>query len=132
MTHVLLPFMILPVYNTLRTIPPNYLRAAASLGAPPVTAFFRVYLPLARPVYVAYGLVSISYHWNNFLWPLIVTNSVSARPLTVGLQVFASVDQGIDWSVICAAALMTSAPLMILFLVFQRAFIQSFLRAGIR
>jgi len=47
------------------------------------------------------------------------------------LQVFASVDQGIDWSVICAAALMTSAPLILAFLLFQQAFIQSFLRAGI-
>ena len=51
---------------------------------------WRVYVPLAKPVYLAYGLVSVSYHWNNFLWPLIVTNSVEARPLTVGLQVFSS------------------------------------------
>jgi len=58
--------------------------------------------------------------------------SVTKRPLTVGLQVFASVDQGIDWSVICAAALMTSAPLMLAFLLFRQAFIQSFPRAGIR
>jgi len=58
--------------------------------------------------------------------------SVTKRPLTVGLQVFASVDQGIDWSVICAAALMTSAPLILAFLLFQQAFIQSFPRAGIR
>lgn len=49
MTHVLLPFMILPVYAVLKDIPPNYMRAAASLGAPPVAAFFRVYLPLAAP-----------------------------------------------------------------------------------
>ena len=55
--------------------------------------------------------------------------SVTKRPLTVGLQVFAFVDQGIDWSVICAAALMTSAPLILAFLLFQQAFIQSFLRA---
>ena len=47
-------------------------------------------MPLARPVYLAYALVSVSYHWNNFLWPLIVTNSVETRPLTVGLQVFSS------------------------------------------
>ena len=67
-------------------------------------------MPLAKPIYVAYGLVSVSYHWNNFLWPLIVTNSVEARPLTVGLQVFSG-DQGIDWAIICAATLMTSAPL---------------------
>ncbi|MBI5720594.1 MAG: ABC transporter permease [Burkholderiales bacterium] len=49
MTHVLLPFMILPVYAVLKDIPPNYLRAAASLGAPPLSAFWRVYLPLAAP-----------------------------------------------------------------------------------
>lgn len=49
MTHVLLPFMILPVYAVLKDIPPNYLRAAASLGAPPWAAFWRVYLPLAAP-----------------------------------------------------------------------------------
>ena len=91
----------------------------------------KVYVPLARPIYLAYGLVSVSYHWNNFLWPLIVTNSVEARPLTVGLQVFSSGDQGIDWSIICAATLMTSAPLLIGFLLFQRQFVQSFMRAGI-
>ena len=89
-------------------------------------------MPLAKPIYLAYGLVSVSYHWNNFLWPLIVTNSVEARPLTVGLQVFSSGDQGIDWSIISAATLMTSAPLLVAFLLFQRQFVQSFMRAGIR
>jgi sn-glycerol 3-phosphate transport system permease protein len=63
---------------------------------------------------------------------LIITNSVNTRPLTVGLQIFASSDQGIDWSVISAATLMTSAPLLIAFLLFQRQFVQSFMRAGIR
>jgi sn-glycerol 3-phosphate transport system permease protein len=50
----------------------------------------------------------------------------------VGLQVFSSSDQGIDWSIICTATLMTSAPLSIGFLLFQRPFVQSFMRAGIR
>ncbi|MEN2975750.1 carbohydrate ABC transporter permease [Tistrella bauzanensis] len=93
---------------------------------------WRVYVPLARPVYVAYGLVSISHHWNNFLWPLVVTQSVETRPLTVGLAVFASTDQGIDWSIITAATLLSAAPLLIAFLIFQRAFVQSFMRAGIK
>ena len=125
-------FGIFLLRQTFKSIPKELDDAARMEGASTLQTIWRVYLPLARPVYVAYGLVSISYHWNNFLWPLIVTNSTETRPLTVGLQVFASVDQGIDWSVICAAALMTSAPLMIAFLLFQRAFIQSFLRAGIR
>ena len=76
--------------------------------------------------------VSVSYHWNNFLWPLIITNSVGSRPLTVGLQVFSATDQGIDWSIITAATLLTTAPLLIAFLLFQRQFVQSFMRAGIR
>jgi ABC-type lipopolysaccharide export system ATPase subunit len=54
------------------------------------------------------------------------------RPLTVGLQVFSSTDQGVDWSIITAATLMTSAPLLVGFLLFQRQFVQSFMRAGIR
>jgi sn-glycerol 3-phosphate transport system permease protein len=93
---------------------------------------WRVYVPLAKPIYLAYGLVSVSWHWNNFLWPLIITNSVETRPLTVGLSVFASLDQGIDWSIITAATLMTSGPLLLGFLLFQRQFVQSFIRAGIR
>ena len=52
--------------------------------------------------------------------------------MTVGLQVFSSADQGIDWSVITAATLMTSAPLLVAFLLFQRQFVQTFMRAGIR
>jgi sn-glycerol 3-phosphate transport system permease protein len=130
--YVASAFGIFLLRQNFKSIPSELDDAARIEGAGTLQTIWRVYLPLARPVYVAYGLVSVSYHWNNFLWPLIVTNSVETRPLTVGLQVFASVDQGVDWSVISAAALMTSAPLMIAFLLFQRAFIQSFLRAGIR
>ena len=118
--------------QTFLGIPKELDEAARMEGASAMQTLWRVYVPLAKPIYVAFGLVSVSYHWNNFLWPLIVTNSVHARPLTVGLQVFSSVDQGIDWSIITAATLMTSAPLLIAFLLFQRQFVQSFMRAGIK
>ena len=58
--------------------------------------------------------------------------ATETRPVTVGLQVFSSSDQGIDWSIITAATLLTTAPLLIAFLLFQRQFVQSFMRAGIR
>ncbi len=125
-------FGIFLLRQAFKTVPRELDDAARVEGAGPMGVLWRVYVPLAKPIYLAYGLVSVSYHWNNFLWPLIVTNSVEARPLTVGLQVFASTDQGIDWSVICAATLMTSAPLLLAFLLFQRQFVQSFMRAGIR
>src|SRR5947199_1608805 len=130
--YVASAFGIFLLRQAFKTIPRELDDAARVEGAGPLQVLMRVYVPLAKPIYLAYALVSVSYHWNNFLWPLIVTNSVEARPLTVGLQVFSSGDQGIDWSVICAATLMTSAPLLLGFLVFQRQFVQSFMRAGIR
>ena len=125
-------FGIFLLRQTFKTVPRELDEAARVEGANLMQVLLKVYVPLAKPVYIAYGLVSVSYHWNNFLWPLIITNSVNTRPLTVGLQIFASSDQGIDWSVITAATLMTSAPLLIAFLLFQRQFVQSFMRAGIR
>jgi sn-glycerol 3-phosphate transport system permease protein len=125
-------FGIFLLRQTFRTVPQDLEDAARIEGCGTLGVLWRVYVPAARPVYLAYGLVQASWHWNNFLWPLIITNSVENRPLTVGLSVFASVDQGIDWSVITAATLMTSAPLLIAFLVFQRRFVQSFMSAGIR
>jgi sn-glycerol 3-phosphate transport system permease protein len=130
--YVASAFGVFLLRQTFKTVPKELDDAARIEGAGHVQTLLKVYVPLARPVYLAYGLVSVSYHWNNFLWPLIVTNSVESRPLTVGLQVFSSGDQGIDWSIICAATLMTSAPLLVGFLLFQRQFVQSFMRAGIR
>jgi sn-glycerol 3-phosphate transport system permease protein len=125
-------FAIFLLRQTFKSIPQELVDAARVEGAGPLQILWRVYVPLARPTYIAFGLVSISYHWNNFLWPLIVTNSVGSRPLTVGLAVFGAPETGVDWSIITAATVMTMAPLLIAFLLFQRQFVQSFMRAGIR
>src|SRR3984957_2831619 len=103
-------FGIFLLRQTFLTVPQPLDDAARLEGCTLLGRLWRVYVPLARPTYIAYGLVSVSYHWNNFLWPLVITNSVTTRPMTVGLSVFASTDQGIDWSIVTAATLMTSAP----------------------
>jgi sn-glycerol 3-phosphate transport system permease protein len=125
-------FGIFLLRQTFKTVPRELDEAARIEGCGPLSVLWKVYVPLARPVYLAYALVSVSYHWNNFLWPLIITNSVESRPVTVGLQVFSATDQGIDWSIITAATLLTTTPLLVAFLLFQRQFVQSFMRAGIR
>lgn len=134
---IALPYMasafgIFLLRQTFKTVPKELDEAARVEGCTPLQVLWKVYVPLARPVYLAYALVSVSFHWNNFLWPLIITNSVESRPLTVGLQVFSATDQGIDWSIITAATLLTTAPLLIAFLLFQRQFVLSFMRAGIK
>ncbi len=111
---------------------PKELEDAARLeGCGLFGILMRVYVPLARPTYLAFGLVSISHHWNNFLWPLVITNSVETRPLTVGLGIFGAPESGVDWSIVSAATLLSVAPLLIAFLLFQRQFVQSFMYAGI-
>ena len=112
---------------------PKELEEAARLeGCGTMGVLWKVYVPLARPTYLAYGLVSISHHWNNFLWPLIVTNSVNTRPLTVGLGIFGAPESGVNWSIISAATLLSVAPLLVAFFLFQRQFVQSFMYAGIK
>ena len=77
-------FGIFLLRQTFKTIPRELDEAARVEGCTPLQVLWKVYVPLARPIYLAYALVSVSYHWNNFLWPLIVTNSVESRPVTVG------------------------------------------------
>jgi sn-glycerol 3-phosphate transport system permease protein len=125
-------FGIFLMRQAFKQVPKELDEAARVEGCGTLGVLWRVYVPAVRPTYLAYALVSISTHWNNFLWPLIVTNSDTTRPLTVGLSIFAAPENGVDISVISAATIMVIAPLLLLFLVFQRRFVQAFLRAGIK
>ncbi|MEJ6706976.1 MAG: carbohydrate ABC transporter permease [Porticoccus sp.] len=125
-------FGIFLLRQTFKTIPKELDDAARVEGCSFLQVLLKVYIPLARPTYIAYGLVSVSYHWNNFLWPLIITNSVNTRPLTVGLAIFGAPESGVEWSIITAGTLLSVSPLLVAFLLFQRQFIQSFMTAGIK
>jgi sn-glycerol 3-phosphate transport system permease protein len=125
-------FGIFLLRQAFKSVPRELEEAARVEGCGWIGVLWRVYVPAAKPVYLAYALVSVATHWNNFLWPLIVTNSPSTRPLTVGLSLFGAPESGVNIAVISAATLMTVAPLLLAFLIFQRQFVQAFLRAGIR
>ncbi len=134
---IALPYMasafgIFLLRQTFKTTPVELEEAAKLEGCGLMGILFKVYIPLAKPTYIAYGLVSVSYHWNNFLWPLLIANSVKTRPLTVGLGVFGSPESGVDWSTISAATILSVAPLLVAFLLFQKQFVQSFMHAGIK
>lgn len=125
-------FAIFLLRQTFKSIPLVLEEAAIVEGASRFYILRKIYIPLAKPIYVAFALVSISFHWNDFLWPLVIPDSVKVRPVTVGLQLFSAPEQGVQWAMISAATLMTVLPLLVLFLIFQRQFVQSFMRAGIR
>jgi sn-glycerol 3-phosphate transport system permease protein len=125
-------FGVFLLRQTYKQVPRELEDAARIDGSGWFGVLLRIYVPLARPTYLAYGLVSVSHHWNDFLWPLIVTSSVHTRPLTVGLAIFAAPESGVDWAVLSAGTVIAIAPLSVAFLVFQRQFTDAMLRAGIK
>jgi sn-glycerol 3-phosphate transport system permease protein len=125
-------FGIFLLRQAFKQVPKELEEAARVEGASWISVLLRVYIPLARPTYLAYGLVSVSYHWNNFLWPVVITNSNDTRPLTVGLSIFGAPESGVNFSVISAGTILAVSPLLIAFLLFQRQFVQSFMRSGIK
>ncbi len=92
-----------------------------------------IYVPSSIPTFTAFAISSVSWHWNEFLWPLIITKSDTARPLTAGLVRFTQLGEiGAQWSLLSAATMLVIFPLLIAFLVFQRKFIQGFLHSGLK
>ncbi|MDB4897769.1 MAG: transporter permease protein [Firmicutes bacterium] len=119
--------------QTFKQIPRDLEEAAVIDGANHLQILWRVFIPIVRPTLAAFALTSISFHWNNFFWPLIITNTNNVRPLTVGLALFTKASEaGADWSLITAGTLMVVAPLLIAFFLFQQQFINSFMRSGIK
>ena len=119
--------------QTIKTIPYELEEAARIDGCNLFVMIIKIYLPLLVPCFIAHGLIAASYQWNNFLWPLITINSVNKRLLTVGLAIFAQqAEIGAAWTDTCAATFLTVAPLLIVFLFFQKRFIESFAHSGIK
>ncbi|MFN8471084.1 MAG: carbohydrate ABC transporter permease [Anaerolineae bacterium] len=126
-------FGTLLMRQTFKNVPRDLDDASRIDGASWWQTLVHVYLPAGTAALVAFGLASITYHWNEFLWPLVVTNSENSRPLTVGLAIFTQLGElGAQWPLVSAATLIVVAPLFILFLIFQRQFINSFLRSGLK
>jgi len=135
---IMLPFLgsafgIFLLRQMFKTIPGALREAAVIDGCNTFQIIKNVYIPGAKVAYISFGLVSVSYHWNNFLWPLIVTNSPKNRTLTVGLALFAKSKEAVtQWANVCAATFIICAPLVILFFIFQKRFINSFVSSGIK
>ncbi|TVY10030.1 carbohydrate ABC transporter permease [Paenibacillus cremeus] len=119
--------------QTFKSVPYELEEAARLDGCNLLQIIMKVYAPLAIPSLISFGIVSISHHWNAFLWPLIVTNSPENRPLTVGLAIFAHASEtGAQFAEVTAATLIIALPLLIGFFVFQKGFINSFMHSGVK
>jgi putative spermidine/putrescine transport system permease protein len=117
MTHILLPFMVLPIFSVMKSIPPNYMRAAASLGAPPLSAFLRVYLPLSLPGVSAGGLLVFILALGYYITPALV-GGAQDQMLSYFIAYFAS--QVTNWGMAAALSATLLVLVLILYAVYHR------------
>ncbi len=119
--------------QTFKSIPRDFEDAAVIDGCNWFQILRYVLLPLAKPALVAFAIVSVVAHWNEFLWPLMVIDSPEKQTLTVGLASFTRAAEGAaDWGLIAAGTLLVMLPLMVAFLIFQKQFVNSFMFSGIK
>ena len=117
MTHILLPFMILPLYSVMRPIPPSYVRAARSLGATSWTAFRRVYLPQTIPGIGAGGLLVFILSVGYYITPALVGGA--SGQLISNLIAF-HVNKSNNWSLAAALATILLAAILLLYWLYDR------------
>jgi sn-glycerol 3-phosphate transport system permease protein len=114
-------------------IPKDYGDAAVVDGCNWSRTLWHVYLPMATPSVIAFSISSVNWHWNNLLWPLIISQSDTVRPLTAGLARFTQLGEiGAQWGLMSAATLIVALPLLILFIIFQKRFIEGFMNSGLK
>jgi putative spermidine/putrescine transport system permease protein len=117
MVHVLLPFMVLPLYSVMRGIPSTYLRAASSLGASPWTAFRRVYLPQTMPGIAAGCLMVFIQALGYYITPALV-GGADDQMISYFIAFYAS--RTVNWGMAAALSIMLLAATVALYAVYNR------------
>jgi multiple sugar transport system permease protein len=113
------------------SLPQDLFDAAMLDGAGTLRSLWSVALPLARPPLGAIALFAFLGSWNSLLWPLIVTSSQSLRPIQLGLSVFLNTDTN-EPQLLMAASAFTILPIVVLFFVAQRTFVEGIASTGLR
>jgi multiple sugar transport system permease protein len=112
---------------------PNELEDAATLdGCGRLGFLWRIVVPLSRPGLATLALFAFMGNWNGYLWPLIVTNSNEMRTVQIGLRYFVGQEGASQWGLLMAAAVFVSLPVVILYLIVQKQFVQGIAATGIK
>lgn len=118
------PFYVLVFYWSFKRLPAELFEAARLEGVSPLTVWWRVAMPLARPVTVAVAVLSFSFTWSNFLDPLIYLSNERMYTLPLGLRALSQVDPS-NIPLLLAGATAAAAPVVIAFLYVQRFFLRA-------
>lgn len=136
MWGIILPYVVVPMLifffrQYLSGIPRDFLDAARVDGCSEYGIFVKIMIPLMKPSFAAMGIYQGMSSWNNFLWPMVVTNSIDKITLPVGLQSLLS-PYGNNYDILIAGSCFAIIPILILFVCFQRYFIEGMTAGGVK
>ncbi len=125
-------FGVFMIRQSFRTIPRELEEAAKLDGCGRFRFLVQILLPLCKPILASQALFAFMGNWNSYLWPLIVTNRDSMRTLQIGLRYFVSSEGGTQWGVYMAAAVVISLPVILIYFLVQKTFVESMASTGLK
>jgi multiple sugar transport system permease protein len=125
------PYAVFLLREYFRGIPEDLVSAARLDGAGTIRILWSIIIPLSRPILATLTIITVVSHWNNFLWPLIITSGKTWQTVTVATAALQSQYNG-NWTLVMAATTIALAPLLVLFAVFQRHIISSIAITGFK
>jgi sn-glycerol 3-phosphate transport system permease protein len=118
--------------NHFLSLPAEVIEAAVMDGARWWQLLLRVVLPMSRPAMVAFGIITVVYEWNEYLWPFLMADDASVAPIPVGLTFLQQIEGVTNWGPVMAVALLAMLPILLIFLVLQRQMIKGLTSGAVK
>jgi len=109
-----------------KTVPVELIDASRMDGCRPMQYFFRILLPLTKSTIGALCVIEFIYIWNQYLWPLMATNSDSMRVVQIGIKMLMNAESSNNWGVIMAGVIISMLPPLLIFFILQESFMKGF------
>ena len=129
--NLVTPFGVFLLRQFFKTMPVEIEEAARIDGASRLGTLVKVVLPAMRPALATVGIMTLLWTWNDFLWPLIAIQSEKNYTLQLGLMTFQGAHT-INWPLVMAGTVTTQIPMLVIFIVAQRWFVQSLATQGLK
>jgi len=129
--HFISAFGVFLMREAIGNIPNDYIDAARIDGSSEIGIFFRIILPMVKPSLAALAIIKFLWTWNEFFWPLVITNTEEMKVVTLGLSSFYTMYY-IEYNLLTAGALLSIIPILILFLAFQRWIVKAVVMSGVK
>ncbi len=125
-------FGVFLLYQFFRTVPKELEEAAIVDGASRLRFLFQILVPLSLPGILAFAVYAFVAAWNQYLWPLVVTQSTEMQTVQIGIGMLRSQNESVNWGVVMAATATLIAPSVLLFIATQRQFVRGITMSGLK